>query len=118
MWATRWDEYVAPACGIKRTTPDSRLPSAMAPFQFVFGRSPRTTLDMPVLPQMDGAEATGGLANFIENRRHHMREVAEALERIHEDREITRQRRYADIRWPSLCRRVSRRRPLSWARKL
>ena len=76
-WPTRWDEYVAPACWIKRTMPDPSLPS-MTPFQLLFGRSPCTTLVMSV-PQMDDTETTGGLTNFIENRRHNMRDVAEAL---------------------------------------
>ena len=77
-WPTRWDEHVAAACWIKRTMPDSSLPSTMTPFQPLFGRSTRTTLDM-LVPQMDDTEATGGLSNFIESRRHNMREVAEAL---------------------------------------
>ena len=73
-WPTRWDEYVALACWIKRTMPDPSLPSAMTPFQLLFGRSPRTSLDM-LVPQMDDTEATGGLENFIEGRRHNLREV-------------------------------------------
>ena len=95
-WPTRWDEYVAAACWIKRTMPDPALPSAMTPFQLLFGRSPRTTLDM-LIPQVDDTEATGGLSNSIENRRHNMREVAEALKKIHEDKEASRQRRNAKI---------------------
>ena len=62
------------------------LPSAMTPFQLLFGRSPRITLDV-LVPQMDDAEATGGLSNSIESRRHNMREVAEALKKLHEDKE-------------------------------
>ncbi|CAN0165439.1 unnamed protein product, partial [Laminaria digitata] len=62
--------------------------------KLLFGRSPRTTLDM-LVPQMDDTEATGGLGNFIENRRHNMREVAEALKKIHKDKEVARQRRNA-----------------------
>ena len=50
----------------------------MTPFQLIFGRSPRTTRDM-LVPQKDDTEAEGGLSNFIESRRHNMREVAEAL---------------------------------------
>ena len=85
-WPTRWDEYVAAECWIKCTVLDPSLPSAMTPFQLLFGRSPRTTLDM-LVPQMDDTGATGGLSNFIENRRHNMREVAEALKKLHEDKE-------------------------------
>ena len=68
-WATRWDEYVAPACRIERATSDPSLPSAMTPFQLLFDRSPRTTLGT-LIPQMDDMEATGGLTNLIENSRH------------------------------------------------
>ena len=63
-WPTRWDEYVAAACWIKRTTPDPALPSAMTPIQLLVGRSPRSTLDM-LIPQMDDTETTGGLNTFI-----------------------------------------------------
>ena len=108
-WPSRWDEYVAAACWIKRTMPDPSLPSVMTPFQLLFGRSPRTTLDMLVpqmddtvlVPQMDDTEATCGLSNYIEKRRHNMREVAEALEKLHEDKEVARQRRNAGISRPS-----------------
>ena len=93
-WPTRWDEYVALACWIKRTMPDPSLPSAMTPFQLLSGRSPRTSLDM-LVPQMDDIETTGSLENFIEERRHDLREVREALERMHEHREKARQRHNA-----------------------
>ena len=53
----------------------------MTPFQLLFGRSPRTSLDV---------ETTGGPTNFIENRQHNMREVAEVLKKIHESRVKTR----------------------------
>ena len=65
--------------------PDPSLPSAMIPFQLLFGRTPRTALDV-LVPQMDDTETTGGLTNFVENRRHNMREVAEALKKIRESR--------------------------------
>ena len=77
-WPTMWDEYVAAACWIKRTMPDPSPSSTMTPFQLLFRRSTHTTLDM-LFPQMNDTEATGGLSNFIESRRHNMREVAEAL---------------------------------------
>ena len=98
-WSTRWAEYVAAACWIKRSMPDPSLPSAMTSFQLLFGRSLRTTLDM-LVPKMDDTEATGGLSNFIENRTHNMREVAEALKKLHEDKEVARQRRNAGISRP------------------
>ena len=72
----------------------------MTPFQLLFGRSPRATFDM-LIPQMDDTEATGGLSNFIENRRHNMREVTEAPRKVHEDEEASRQRRNARISRPS-----------------
>ena len=71
--------------------PDPLLPSTKTPFQLLFGRSPRTTLEM-LVPQMDNVEATGGLSNSIESRRHNMREVAEAPKKFHEDKEVARQR--------------------------
>ena len=99
-WPTRWDEYVAAACWIKRTMPDPLLPSAITPFPVPLRSSRRTTLDM-LVPQMDDTEATSGLSNLIENRRHNTREVAEALKKLHEDKEVARQRRNAGISWPS-----------------
>ena len=57
------DEYVAPACWIKRTTPGPSRPSAMTPFELMIGRSPRTALDV-LIPRMDDTETTGGLTNF------------------------------------------------------
>ena len=56
-WPTRWNEYVVIACWITRTVPDTSLPSAMTPFQLLFGGSSRTSLDI-LVPQMDDAEAT------------------------------------------------------------
>ena len=99
-WPRRWEEYVAARCWIKRTMPDPSLPSTMAPFQLLFGRSPRITLDV-LVPQMDDAEATGGLSNSIESRRHNMREVAEARKKLHEDKEVARQCHNAGISRPS-----------------
>ena len=54
-----------------------------------------------LVPQMDDTETTVGLSNFIENRRHNMREFAEEVKKIQESRVKTRQRRNADIRLPS-----------------
>ena len=76
--------------------PDPSLPSTMTPFQLIFGRSPRTTRDM-LVPQKDDTEAEGGLSNFIESHRHNMREVVEALKKLHEDKEVARQRHNAGI---------------------
>ena len=87
--------------------PDPSLPSAMTPFQLLFGRSPRTTLDM-LVPQMDDTEATGGLENFIEGRRHNLREIREALESMREEREKARQHHNAAIQQPSAGTRAAR----------
>lgn len=97
-WPTGWDKYVAPACWIKRTMPDPAQPSTMTPFHFLFGRSPRTPLDA-IVPRMDDTELTGGLDTFVGQRRHTFREVRDALERTHNAREATCQRRNANILW-------------------
>ena len=99
-WPTRWDEYVASACWIERIMPDLSLSSTITPFELLFGCSPRTTLDV-LVPQMDDTENTGGLTNFIEDRRHNMREVTEAMKKIHQSRVKTRHRRNAEVRRPS-----------------
>ena len=80
----------------------------MTPFQLLFGRSPRTSLDM-LVPQMDDTDATGGLDNCIEGHRHNLREVREALERMRGGREKARQHHNAAIQRPSAGARVTRR---------
>ena len=67
-WPERWDEYAAPACWVKRTLPDPSLPNRMSPFEILFARKPRTTLDT-LVPQMDGADTAEGLDGFVEQRR-------------------------------------------------
>ena len=37
-WPKRWDEYVSPACWIKRTLFDPTLPKNMTLFEIFFGR--------------------------------------------------------------------------------
>ena len=98
-WPTRMDDYVAPVYWIKRTTPDPSLPSAMTPFPLLIGRSPRTALD-ELIPRMDDTETTGGLTNFIGNRRHIIRDVAGALKKTHESRVEPREHRNTEIRRP------------------
>ena len=44
-WTHGWDEYISPALWAKRTLPDVSLPSNMSPFELLFGRKPRTSLD-------------------------------------------------------------------------
>ena len=50
---------------------------------------------------MDDKEATGDISNFIEHLRYNMREVAEALKKLHEDKEVARQSRNPGISRPS-----------------
>ena len=79
---------------------DPSLSSTMTSCQLLFGCSPRTAFDV-LVPQMDDTETTVGLSNFIENRRHNMREFAEEVKKIQESRVKTRQRRSMEIRRPS-----------------
>lgn len=66
----RWGEYLAPAYSIKPTLPDISLPNNKSPFDLVFDRKTRTTLDNSV-PQEDDSEWIGAGIRFIEqgNRR-------------------------------------------------
>ena len=68
-WPGRRDEYVAPACWIKRTLPDSSLQSKMTAFKLLFGRKPRTSLDS-LVPLLDAAAQPASLDNFVEQRKH------------------------------------------------
>ena len=43
-WPDRGDEYVAPACGITRTLPDSSLLAKMTSTELLFERKFRTAL--------------------------------------------------------------------------
>ena len=81
-WPTRCDDYVAPACWIKRTIPDPSFPFTMTPFQLICRRSLRTKLDTFV-PQMDGTETPVDLTNVIGNRRHNTRVVADTTKMIY-----------------------------------
>ncbi len=78
----------------------------MTPFQLLFGRTPRTSLDM-LVPQMDDKDTTGGLENFIDEHRHNLRDVREALGRMREQREKARQRHNASIQRPSAGTRIA-----------
>ena len=86
--------------------PQSRL-NAVTAARLLPLANPRTFLDM-LVPQMDETEATGGLENFIEGRRHNVQEVREALERIREGREKVRQHHNAAIQRPLAGARVAR----------
>ena len=67
-WPKRWDEYVLPACWIKRTLPDPSLPNNMTPFELLFGRKPRISLDT-IVQHIDATDKPGGLDNFRASRR-------------------------------------------------
>ena len=84
-WPKRWDEYVAPACWIKRTLPDPTIPNNMTPFELLFGRKPRISLDT-LVPQIDATDISGGLDSFVESRRQNFREARLALEKRHQNK--------------------------------
>ena len=99
-WPERWDEYVSPSIWIKRTLPDTTLPSKLTPFEMLFGRPPRTSLDS-LVPLESESEATGGLDNFVERRKQNMREVRVALEQRHSAQTAARQKANQSISRPS-----------------
>ena len=84
-WPKRYDEYVSPACWIKRTLPDPTLPKNMTPFELLIGRKPRVSLDT-LVPQIDATDRSGGLDNFVESRRQNFREVQLTLEKRHQSK--------------------------------
>ena len=88
-WPRRWDEYVSPACWIKRTLPDPTFPIHMAPFELLFGRKLRIPLNT-LVPQINATERSGGLDNFVESRRQNFKEVRLALEKRHQSKIIAR----------------------------
>lgn len=90
-WPNRWDEYVSPALWIKRTLPDLSLPANMTPFELLFGRPPRTSVDS-LVPKTDVTDADGGLDNFVERRKQNLLEVRLALEKRHDLRVSARLR--------------------------
>ena len=95
-WPDRWVEYVAPACWIKRTLPDSSLQSKMTAFELLFGRKPRTSLDS-LVPLLDGAAQTTSLDDFVEQRKQNLLEVRKALEQRQAIRTASRERVNATI---------------------
>ena len=95
-WPDRWDEYVSPAMWIKRTLPDTSLSSTMTPFELLFGRKPRTSLDS-LVPLTDEMDQERGLDNFVERRKQNLRDVRLALEKRHELRVAARAKANASI---------------------
>ena len=99
-WPQRWDEYVSPALWVKRTLPDLSLTPPLSPFELLFGRPPRTSLDS-LVPTDDNLEASGGLDNFVERRKQNMREVRIALDKRNELRARSKAAANATISRPS-----------------
>ena len=77
-WPDRWDEYVAPAFWIKRTLPESSIPSKMTAFELLFGRKPRASLDS-LVPLLDDIIQPDSLDNFVEQRKQKLLEVRKSL---------------------------------------
>jgi len=100
VWPDRWDEYVSPALWVKRTLPDAAMPSNMSPFELLFGRPPRTSLDT-LVPTSGMTDNTRGLDNFVEQRRQNMLEVRHAMEKRNELRMVAREKANASISRPS-----------------
>ena len=95
-WPDRWDEYISPACWVKRTLPDPRLPGNMSPFEILLGRKPRTPLDT-LTPQIDGADSAEGLDSFMERRQRVFNEVKSTMEKRYEEKVAARERENAKI---------------------
>ena len=95
-WPDRWDEYVAPACWIKRTLPDSSLQSKMTAFELLFGRKLRTSLHS-LVPLLDGAAQATSLDSFVEQRKQNPLEVRKVLEQREAIRTAARERVNATI---------------------
>lgn len=55
---------MSPALWTKCILPDASLPSNMSPFELLFGRAPRTSLDSLVPLSVD-TDNTRGLDNFV-----------------------------------------------------
>lgn len=72
----------------------------MSPFEFLFGRRPRTSLDT-LVPGAGVTDNTKGLDNFVEQRRQNLLEVRLAMEKRNELRMATRAKANADISRPS-----------------
>ena len=90
-WPDHWDEYIVPACGIKRTLPNSSLPSKMTSFESLFSRKPRASLDS-LVPVLDDVKQLGNLDSFVEQRKQKLLEIRKGLERRHAVRVAARKR--------------------------
>ena len=94
-WPERWGEYVSTAIWIKRTLPDASLPSNMTPFELLFGRKLRTSLDSLVPLSAETEQRP------FARRKQNLRKVRLALEKKHNLRITARTRANASISRPS-----------------
>eukprot|EP00752_Nemacystus_decipiens_P009968 g8890.t1 len=69
-WTRRWNDYVPVATWIHRVTPDPSLPGGASPYQILFGRAPRSHIDLLAQP-LDSASFGHGLDRSVEEQ-HHM----------------------------------------------
>eukprot|EP00752_Nemacystus_decipiens_P002232 g2117.t1 len=65
-WPKRWDDYVPVATWIHRVTPDPALPGGVSPYQILFGRPPRSHIDLLAQP-LDAASFGQGLDRTVVN---------------------------------------------------
>eukprot|EP00752_Nemacystus_decipiens_P011522 g10231.t1 len=73
-WPKRWDDCVPVATWIHRVTPDPALPGGVSPYQILFGRPPRSHIDLLAQP-LDAASFGQGLDRTVEEQRHVTQEI-------------------------------------------
>eukprot|EP00752_Nemacystus_decipiens_P015644 g13961.t1 len=73
-WPKRWDDYVPVATWIHRVTPDPALPGGVSPYQILFGRPPRSHIDLLAQP-LDAASFGQGLDRTVEEQHHMTQEI-------------------------------------------
>eukprot|EP00752_Nemacystus_decipiens_P008157 g7296.t1 len=73
-WPKRWDDYVPVATWIHRVTPDPALPGGVSPYQILFGRPPRSHIDLLAQP-LDAASFGQGLDRTVEEQLHMTQEI-------------------------------------------
>eukprot|EP00752_Nemacystus_decipiens_P006264 g5648.t1 len=73
-WPRRWDDYVPVATWIHRVTTDPSLPGGASPYQILFGRAPRSSIDLLAQP-LDGASFGQGLGTSVEEQHHMTQEI-------------------------------------------